>query len=124
MELFRTIDWRLILKTSALWVALPWALIYLLLLLFAPPAGVPAAWYAYLGAVLVGGAYFATPAAAGYVAAKRAHAQPLIHAMLTVSLSLGPYLVLLEHSVVAIAVWPVMGFLGSLPSLYRPRAEA
>jgi len=120
----QSIDWWHVLKTATTCVALPWAVVALLLVWLAPGGEAQAVWHVYVGAALIGVAYFGTPAAAAYVAARFAKDQPLAHAVLAVGISLLAYVFFFEESLFAVAVWPVMGLLGALPSLRKARAEA
>ena len=124
MNLLRDIEWKLVLKTFVACTATPWALVTVILLLLVSPGATHVAWKAYVGAALVGTAYFATPAATAYFTARFAKSHPLAHAMLAVALGLVAYVTVFEESLYAIAVWPVMGALGALPFRRKPRTEA
>ncbi len=124
MNLVRNIEWTVVLRAFALCVIAPWAVVYMALLWLTLPVQPLTFSQVTLGAVVVGAAYFASPLAAAYFAARAASSRPLAHAMITVALGVAVYVAFFEESAFALIIWPVMGLLGAMPFLRRPQAEA
>jgi hypothetical protein len=108
-----SIEWKVIIKAVLTFVVAPWACTYISLVAIVPSEGAQF-WQVTIGAALVGAAYFLSPAAAAYFAARGATQRPIIHALLAVSLGLAAYLLFFDESLLAVLIWPVMGAIGVL----------
>lgn len=117
------IDWKLILKAFLAFLVAPWTFVYLLFPAIVP-ADAPRFGQLTTGALLVGAAYFLTPAGAAYFAARHATQRPIAHALLAVAVCLVAYVSFFDESLFAVVVWPVVGMLGALPVVRKMRRSA
>lgn len=81
MNTLRNIEWAVVLRAFALCVIVPWGADYVALLWLTLPVQPLTFAQVTLGAVIVGAAYFATPLAAAYVAARAASCGNTAHAV-------------------------------------------